>query len=200
MGNGLANRFLFACVRRSQELPFGGDRVNTSPLVKRVGDLLSRLMGGDTPIGWARSAKPLWRQAYHDLSQGQARSHPAPSPHGPRHRCSRLRHWMHLLDGAEDLEEPHLRAAMEVWRYCDQSASAIFGSSTGDPLADDIHRMLKASPDGLTRAGISDLLGRHRRKDEIGQALAALKLAPPLGGPVETRPTRGRPEERWFAL
>ena len=58
--------------------------------------------------------------------------------------------------------------------------------------------MLKAVPDGMTRAGIYGALGRHRSKEEIGRALAAL-----LDGGLarsETRPTGGRPEERWFSL
>jgi hypothetical protein len=72
------------------------------------------------------------------------------------------------------------------------------GTSTGDPLADEIHRMLTKSPDGLTRANIYDLLARNRSKDEIGRALALLLSA--SAARSETRPTGGRPEERWFSL
>ena len=32
----------------------------------------------------------------------------------------------------------HLEAALEVWRYCAQSAAYIFGRRTGDPVADEI--------------------------------------------------------------
>jgi hypothetical protein len=58
--------------------------------------------------------------------------------------------------------------------------------------------MLKASPDGLTRGALYDLLGRHRSKDEIITALATLFRSGLASS--ETRPTGGRPEERWFAL
>jgi hypothetical protein len=197
MGNGLANRFLFACVRRSKELPFGGDRIDTSRLVKRIGDLLSRLMGGDTPLGWGKSAVPIWREVYSDLSKGQPGLTGSVTSRAEA-QVLRLALIYALLDGADNLEEPHLRAALEVWRYCDQSVAIIFGNSTGDPLADEIHRMLVASPNGLTRAGIYDLLGRHRNRDEIGQALATL-LQRGLAR-SETKPTGGRPEERWFAV
>jgi hypothetical protein len=30
-----------------------------------------------------------------------------------------------LLDGEDKLAEPHLQAALEVWRYCEQSVSVI---------------------------------------------------------------------------
>jgi hypothetical protein len=35
-----------------------------------------------------------------------------------------------LLDGADNIAEPHLMAALEIWRYCDQSVAIIFGTST----------------------------------------------------------------------
>jgi hypothetical protein len=32
-----------------------------------------------------------------------------------------------VLDGAALIARPHLEAALEVWRYCDESAAYIFG-------------------------------------------------------------------------
>jgi hypothetical protein len=197
IGNGLENRFLFACVRRSKELPFGGEQVDTRRLVERIGDLLYRLVLGDTPISWDPGAARLWRQVYGELSRDRAGLVGSVTSRAEA-QVVRLALIYALLDGADNIAEPHLIAALEVWRYCDQSVAVIFGTSAGDPLADELLRMLKASPDGLTRAGIYDLLGRHRSKDDIGRALALL-----LGAGVarsENRATAGRPEERWFSL
>ena len=45
----------------------------------------------------------------------------------------------------------HLQAALEVWRYCFESAAYIFGDSLGDPMADEILRALRtAGSDGLS--------------------------------------------------
>ena len=50
----------------------------------------------------------------------------------------------------------HLQAALAVWRYCDASAARIFGRSLGDPVADEIYRMLQHAPQGMTRWEISN--------------------------------------------
>jgi hypothetical protein len=196
MANGLANRFLFVCVRRSKELPFGGDDLDLAPYVSALKPLLSRLMG-ERRIGWASDAVPIWREAYHDLSAGRAGLTGAVASRVEA-QVLRLALIYALLDDAANVSATHLTAALEVWRYCEQSVTFIFGSSTGDPTADEIGRMLKASPDGLTRASIFDLFGRHKSRPEISRALAHL-----LGSGLarsETRPTGGRPEERWFWL
>ena len=150
----------------------------------------------DTPLGWAKSAIPIWRDAYEDLSEGKPGLTGAVTSRAEA-QTLRLALIYALLDGADDIHDVHLNAGLAVWRYCEQSVAVIFGTSIGDPLADEIHRMLKASPDGLTRAGIYDMLGRNRSRDEIGQALAALLRAGVAR--FESRPTKGRPEERWFA-
>lgn len=54
----------------------------------------------------------------------------------------------------------HLDAAYALWRYCEASARYIFGDGLGDPLADDLRRMLQqAGTAGMTRTEISDALG-----------------------------------------
>src|SRR5262249_7098723 len=92
----------------------------------------------------------------------------------------------------------HLRAALAVWQYCEDSARRIFGDITGDPVADTILAVLRATPGGLTRNAIRDLFSRHESSSEITEALRSL-----LGsGKVrtETTPTAGRPVERWYAM
>ena len=58
-----------------------------------------------------------------------------------------------LADGREThIELTHLKAALAVWAYCEASAKYIFGSTLGDPMADDILRALKrAGADGMSR-------------------------------------------------
>jgi hypothetical protein len=89
----------------------------------------------------------------------------------------------------------HLNAALAVWKYCEDSARYIFGDALGDPVADAIMRALRSAPDGLTRTEISDALGRNRKSEEIGRALAV--LAQMKMARVEKRETGGRPEEVW---
>jgi len=66
----------------------------------------------------------------------------------------------------------HLEAALEVWRYCAESAAYVFGDRTGDKTADHILAALKTGPLGRTK--ISELFGRNKSKDALDAALAML--------------------------
>ena len=103
-----------------------------------------------------------------------------------------------VLDGADVIAAPHLESALAIWSYAEASARHIFGDSTGEPLADEIRRVLLARPEGMTRSEIRDHFLRNRRADSIGRALSLLRehgLAR-----VEVEQTGGRPAERWFAV
>jgi hypothetical protein len=98
----------------------------------------------------------------------------------------------------ERIQQKHLQAGLEVWRYCEESVRYVFGNSLGDPVADDLLRALKNAAEGLTRTNIRDLFSKHQTAQRIGQALALLLEL----GKVrqQTKSTGGRPEERWFAI
>jgi hypothetical protein len=102
-----------------------------------------------------------------------------------------------LLDCATSIGQPHLFAALALWRYAEDSARYIFGDATGDPIADEILSQLRRSPDGMTRTDIWAVLGRHGQQPRIETALGTLLR----GGKVrrDTRPTAGRPAEWWCA-
>jgi hypothetical protein len=101
-----------------------------------------------------------------------------------------------ILDGSPEIDVQHLRAALAVWGYAEDSAAFIFGQSLGDPIADDILRALRqAGADGMSRTAIRDLFGRNRSADQIGTALAALATQGQAKG--EMRTSGGRPAEVW---
>lgn len=97
------------------------------------------------------------------------------------------------------MDVPHLKAALAVWRYAEDSARYIFGDATGNPVADTIMTHLRQSPDGLTRKEIYvDVFQRHKTSKEITVALKLLEAAGMARmGKVQTE---GRPEERWYAF
>ena len=105
-----------------------------------------------------------------------------------------------LADGANIVRTPHLTAALAVWRYCEDSARVIFGNALGDPIADEILRVLRETSEGMTRDELRNHFDRHVSAARLTQALTLLnehRLArcvkePPQGG-------KGRPAERWFA-
>src|SRR5262249_39762309 len=103
-----------------------------------------------------------------------------------------------LLDCSPIIRKEHLLAAIALWDYCEASARHVFGESLGDPVADELLRVLRASPAGLDRTEIRDLFARNRSAQQIGHALALLLEHGPAR--CESRATGGRPAERWHAI
>ena len=101
-----------------------------------------------------------------------------------------------LMDRSEVVRVAHLRAALAVWEYAEQSVHYVFGDRLGDPVADTILRALRNAPPGLSRTEISDLFGRHQRARKLEDALATL-LERGLIRRSERTATGGRPSA-WF--
>ena len=100
------------------------------------------------------------------------------------------------MDLSDVVRADHLIAALALWQFCEASARFVFGSTLGDPVADEILTALKQSSAGMTRTDINNLFGRHRQSAGIGRALRML-LEKRLAR-CETEETEGRPAERWF--
>ncbi len=104
-----------------------------------------------------------------------------------------------LLDRKPKIEVNHLRAALAVWEYAEQSAARIFGDALGDPIADEIYRALKvAGNNGISRTGIRNLFGRHQSAGRISNALALLMTK--AKAECRTTATDGRPLETWYVM
>ena len=193
--NGLANRFLFALVRRSKLLPFGGPQVQFEPFIARLKEAVARAWP-DHRMGWTDAAAEIWEGIYGDLSAGKAGLAGAVTSRAET-QVVRLAVAYALLDGAPEIDVPHLKAALAVWRYCDESARIIFGTMTGNEVADEILRMLLAAPDGMSRKEISVGFSRHLSSQTISTAVR--DLAESGLARSELKQTGGRPEERWYA-
>src|SRR5262249_22800867 len=102
-----------------------------------------------------------------------------------------------LLDKSKFIRPEHHHAAMAVWRYCEQSARWIFGTSTGDRNADKILVALRHTSNGMTKTEISiDVFNRHASSAEIDEALRLLHGLRMVGYRAEA--SRGAPIQRWF--
>jgi hypothetical protein len=90
MANGFANRFLFALIKRSKELPFGGDLTDSQIL--QLGEQLKGIVGAAQGVGritFTESARAEWARVYSALSP----ANPACSGRSPRGRRRRLSDW-----------------------------------------------------------------------------------------------------------
>jgi hypothetical protein len=195
--NGFGNRFLWACVRRSKLLPDGGTVVDLVSHIAR----LRAAVDHARHVGELRrdaAASHLWHQEYPRLSAGRPGLLGAMTARAEA-QVMRLACLYALGDWSLVVGLPHLQAALEVWRYCFESAAYIFGSSLGNPIADEILRALHAASDGLTRRDLlHGVFGRNKSAGEITRALALLADCH-LARHEEDRSGGGRPAERWFA-
>jgi hypothetical protein len=197
VANGFANRFLFALVRRSKELPFGGEL--TDGEISYLGEQFGAVVERAKSIGrvvMTEAARATWSKVYSSLSAARPGLLGSVTARSEA-QTVRLALVYALLDGADKIDLPHLRAALAVWEYCDASAAYVFGDRLGDPVADEILRALRVGADGMTRTAIRDLIGRNRSADRIGAALALLMTRGRAR--AETKFTGGRPSEVWFA-
>jgi hypothetical protein len=207
MDNGFANRFLWACSRRSKCLPEGGrmwEVIESEPFRELQKDFNRIHYAVKGPVRRDADASDIW--GYDDKPDAGVYGELTKERHGMYGACTaraaaltlRLSLIYALLDGAGEIRKEHLIAALEVWRYCDDSAKYIFGDALGDPTADEILRALRAAPCGLARTEIAALFDRHKSVAELSRALTVLHnrgLAR-----FELQKTKGRPAERWHAV
>jgi hypothetical protein len=195
--NGFGNRHLWLCVRRSKELPEGGavDETVLATLQTRLVEALT-FARGQAEMRRDKAAREIWCAVYGQLSADRPGLSGALLGRSEAH-VLRLSMLYALLDGSASIEAAHLMAALALWDYCEQSVKHIFGDALGDPVADELLRLLRASPDGVTRWQMSDHFGRNVASDRIGNALSV--LASHQLAQAETQQTGGRPREVWRA-
>ena len=198
MCNGYANRFLIGCVRRARLLPHGGatDHETTHRLGRETSLAIQRARRLDR-ITMTPDAAEAWVSIYEGLSEGHHGLLGAITGRAEA-QTIRLAMLYALLDGADQIDMPHLEAGISLWDYCEASAGYVFGDIVGDPVADDILRTVRnAGADGVTRTQLRDLFGRHQSGATIGAALGTLVSAGKIT--CVKRSTGGRAAEVWVA-
>lgn len=194
--NGFANRFLYLCVRRARLLPHGGDLDESAlrPLAQRLAVAIdtARQIERVRMDGATRAA---WERVYPELSEGRPGLVGNITARGEA-QVIRLATLFALIDGADTMNLHHLKAALALWTYAEDSASYIFGDSRGDPLADALAQALRdAGADGMTRTGIRDHFRRHADAGRIDAALSVLSAS---GTVTRSKvQTGGRDAEVW---
>jgi hypothetical protein len=196
--NGFANRFLFMCVRRSKRLAFGGQPL-AAQVVRKFAERIARAAGKARSlkaVGMTESAREVWQAVYPTLSEGYPGLLGAVTARAEA-QCLRLALVFALMDEAEQINGPHLLAALAVWERAEASARHIFGAALGDPIADEILRALRvAGKAGLTRTAIRDLFKRHQTAERIGAALDLLSRRNLARCEIQSA-EGGRPSELW---
>jgi hypothetical protein len=194
MANGLANRLIFVCAQRSKLLPRGGGPIDWAPVESLMRATLAGAPTGE--IGRTEAAWRIWDQVYPYLSADRPGMLGAILGRAEA-QVLRLSLIYALLDRSAYIDQAHMLAALACWDYAAASARFIFGDALGDPVADEILRVLRERPEGVTRTELMQHFARNRSSEQIGRALAVLAKGHFASSTVER--TGGRPAERWSA-
>lgn len=195
--NGFGNRFLWVCAKRSQELPWGGnvDEAKLQALAANAAHVIN-LSSYYGRCGWEPDAASMWAREYSRLSAGRPGLAGAMSARAEA-QTLRIALIYAILDGHNTVDVPHLRAALEVWRYCQDSVDYCFAGTTDNSTANRIYAFLVTMPEGATLTQISSHFGRNKKSDELQRALTTLKESSIARS--EPRKTGGRAADVWFA-
>ena len=198
VANGFANRFIWLYVKRSQELPFGGS-LRDEDLAGLAAQVRDAVQFAHTAgeVRWHPDTRPLWVSVYSALSEGKPGMVGALLGRAEA-QVVRIACLYALLDCDAQIRPEHLRAALAVWQYAEDSVRYIFRTTSGNPTADEILSLLKDAPEGVNRTEINAHFGRHKSASELN---AAFELLHREGlAMVEKIPTAGRPREVWKAV
>ncbi len=172
-GNGFGNRFLWLYVRRSKSLPFGGGfhKENIEPIMKKLKAAIE--FARDTgEITWAEETRPLWEAVYPKLSEVKPGLIGALTARAEAY-VTRLACIYALLDISTEIRPEHLKAALALWEYVEDSVKFIFRDTAGVPLVNEL-RELKGKQN-LSKTEIHNHLGRNSKSEEIDEALAYME-------------------------
>jgi hypothetical protein len=130
MANGYANRHLFALVRRGRLLASGGNLDDAE--VRRLGDAVRSSLKVARSVGILRrtpAAEGRWEHLYGVMDQDAPSGLLGSVIARAEAQVLRVSVAYALLDGAHQIDLPHIEAAWAVWRYCRKSAELIFGDA-----------------------------------------------------------------------
>ena len=199
MANGFANRFLWAAARRARLLPDGGRPVDLAAPMRQLTEAVRQ--GRDArELHRDAAAGHQWHAIYARLSTGRPGLLGAMTGRAEA-QAMRVACLYALADMSYVVRLPHLQAALEVWRYCFDSAAYCFGQRLGDATADTVlAHLIRTWPESVTRSEITrELFGRNKPAAEVDRALALLVDAQLVRSELD-RTGDGRPTERWWYL
>ena len=103
--------------------------------------------------------------------------------------------WIYALaDKSDTIRTDHLKAALSLWDYSEQSVRIIFGVKTGDPLADKIYVLVKNAGGKMDRLTAINATGRNYPKVQFDLAIDTLVRAGLLREETVGQGGKGRPK------
>ena len=199
--NGFSNRVLWIATKRTKKISIPQwINWNEKPgIVRHLLNVIQTLGPGKLAreIGWSQEAEILWDKFYKSINATNKGIVGSIIARSDAH-VLRLAMLYTVLDNSTLIEPKHLNAAIAFWKYCERSATWIFGEKTGNKDADQIYWALQREPKGsMTRTEISlNVFNNHSSRTRLDSAFSALVDAN-LASMTLERVKGKRPVERW---
>jgi hypothetical protein len=163
--NGFGNRFLWTLVRSSKSLPHGGNVAVLNPFTDRLKKIIeqAKLIG---EVKRSKEADELWESVYAGLKESKPGTWGKSVERG-RPYVVRLSLIYALLDCSPIIHTHHLQAALAVWRYCEDSAFAIFSD---DDLTLRLRSLINQKP-GIMKTELRQAVSHSIKTDVFDSAL-----------------------------
>ncbi|MDR2573570.1 MAG: DUF6371 domain-containing protein [Desulfovibrio sp.] len=171
--NGFGNRFLWICARRSKlvAMPPRMPETELAPIQRELWRRVAQAQKRGA-MTMTASALEMWEGIYPEISRehtGLAGS----IINRAEAQAQRLALVYALLDGQEHIDVPHLKAALAMWGYAQDSALYIFGDRSVDPLEEKLLEILKQGP--LSATDLSAAFSRNIPKERLQPLLQQLE-------------------------
>ncbi|MDL2291301.1 DUF6371 domain-containing protein, partial [Desulfovibrio sp. OttesenSCG-928-F20] len=171
--NGFGNRFLWICARRSKlvAMPPRMPETELAPIQRELWRLVAQAQKRGA-MTMTPNALEMWESVYPEISRehtGLAGS----IINRAEAQAQRLALLYALLDGQERIDVPHLKAALAMWGYAQDSALYIFGDRAADPLEARVLTLLEQGP--LSATDLSRAFSGHMPKERLQPILQQLE-------------------------
>ena len=130
--NGFGNRFLWVLGERWQLQPFGAHiEWKGKPEVERLYRAIVFAYNGGSPrrMYFDRNAAEIYKRFYNNVAEQRRHGVAEAMTSRAEPQVIRLAMIYALLDCSDHIRSEHLRAAIAVWKYADETALRIFGLS-----------------------------------------------------------------------
>jgi hypothetical protein len=195
--NGFANRFLWALVKRSKYLP-NAPAIETvdgfDALRCRVAAAVAKASTIDV-MRRSDACNELWCSVYRVLTSEKPGTWDVVTCRAEA-QVLRLSMLYALCDGSPTIEVAHLKAALALWSYCDDSARLIFGDDDDGWLERKIIRVVNEHPQGVLRHHLCNAVCKKTLKAEFDSVFAKLQSSGKIV--IVTVHESKRPAEKFF--
>ena len=177
IANGVVNRYLLVLCRRQGNRPDGGrmDRKDHAQIVSQLREAVDwSKHGRAAEIARDSEARDLWHEVYPSLVDRPENAFGFATSRA-RAQVLRLSLILAVLDQSMKVTRVHLEAALDLWRYCEESAAILFGEGQADQTSDRILEAIRSAGDaGLSRSGLNRSLHGHVKAAELDELIGDL--------------------------